>query len=241
MPNLVLHPADIPDWEAEDIVSNFLGTPAVMANAEDAKAMLDAITLNLPETIVSNLLPNPAPLATQIGVSLSGGVATHDFYIFQITPSILIPDGNRLHRLRLSLQLSSDIGMPETWDLFPPDQWDIKQVNLGEAKLDVSKALKLVCPAIPDCLGLTLDVPIRWNTQTVNIRCSDRTSNPVEWYVTDNSVQHGFTGTVIVRVPKGGNVRVAASMAGELRKSNLLGRILKARFVTDRQQYKLNA
>lgn len=236
-----LHSAEIPEWEAEDIVSGFLGTPAVLAGQAQAEEMLNAITLKLPDLPFSQRLPSVAAAPNPIGDALAADTKNFDFYVVQVTPSILVPDGNRLNRLRVRLELASDKGVPAAWDLFPPDKWDVKRISLAEAKIDVSKALLLVCPAAADCLGLKLDIPIGWNTQTVSIRTSDRMSNPVEWYVTDDSVQHGFSATVIVRVPKQGKITVAASMAGEIRKANLLGRILKARFITDTKEYAVSA
>lgn len=62
-------------------------------------------------------------------------------------------------------------------------------------------------------------------------------SNPLEWYVKDDSIEHGFTGSVIVRAPKRAKVTVDAKLVCEVRKSGVLGWILAARFESRTRAY----
>ena len=66
-------------------------------------------------------------------------------------------------------------------------------------------------------------------------------SNPVEWYVRDDSIQHGFSGHAIVRAPEDAQVEVQARILCELRASGLFGRVKKARFQSDARTYSLRS
>jgi hypothetical protein len=239
---LNLRTTSVPEWEAEDLVAGVLGPAAALASEEQARAMLGEIHIGLPEDILREDLatyagPSKASFAIPDGVETTN----YDFYVIQVPLNILVPEG-RLTRLRLRLHLvTSGVGGALAYDLFPPDQWDVSQVKLGEVKVDVSKLLTFVCPVVAGCLGVNLGFPIQWTVHNTRIRTTDRMSNPVEWYVTDRSVEHGFSGAVIARVPKGADLSVEATMVGELRKPGPLGRILKARFASDTRIYPVKA
>lgn len=237
-----LYPTSVPDWEAEDLVSGVLADPVALATDTEAREMLDKVRLTLPQDIIESKLGSYDE-KSPFGTSVTADTSNYSFYIVQVPLNILMPEG-RLSRLRLMLNLKSDAAGDSpvvAYDLFPPDKWDLKHVSLGEAKVDVSKALMFVCPAAPDCLGLNLTWPIGWDTQVVSIQTSDRMSNPMEWYVTDNSIQHGFTGSVIVRAPKSARVTIEARLVCEVRQSGLLQRVLKGRFESRVQIYHLKS
>ncbi|MGA3094990.1 MAG: hypothetical protein ABSF25_00930 [Bryobacteraceae bacterium] len=235
---LTLRPVSVPEWEAEDLVRGVLGPAVTMATDEQAEAMLKEIRVKLPQDILREDLATYAG-PQKASFQIPDGVETtnYDFYVIQVPLNILVPEG-RITRLRLRLQLvTAGVGGAVAYDLFPPDKWDVSTVKVGDVKLDVSKALGFVCPAAADCLGLNLGFPIQWTVYNTRIETTDRMSNPVEWYVTDRSVEHGFSGAVIARVPKGADLSVEAAMVGEIRKSGPLGRLLKARFASDTRIY----
>jgi hypothetical protein len=156
--------------------------------------------------------------------------------------NILIPPPRKLTRLRLALDATSDGPTDEpvvAYDLFPPDAWKPITHDLGTASVDVGKALVFLSPVIGDVLGLKLSFPLKWTTTYVSVRCSDRLSNPVEWYITDETIDHGFTGYVIWRKPKGSQLKVSASLLGELRDKSMFGRLAKAQFKTDTETYSI--
>jgi len=235
---LTLRVTSVPEWEAEDLVRGVLGPAVALASDEQAKAMLSEINIGLPVDILHEDLATYAG-SQKASFQIPDGVETanYDFYVIQVPLNILVPEG-RITRLRLSLHLvTGGAGGALAYDLFPPDKWDVSTLKAGEVKLDVSKALGFVCPAVADCLGVNLQFPIQWTVHNTSIRTTDRMSNPVQWYVTDRSVEHGFSGAVIARVPKGADLTVEAGMVGEIRKSGPLGRLLKARFASDTRIY----
>ena len=235
---LSLRTTSVPEWEAEDLVTGVLGAAATLADEEQAQAMLQGIHIGLPADILhEDLATYAGPQKATFAIPDGAEIANYDFYVIQVPLNILVPEG-RITRLRLCLHLvTGGVGGALAYDLFPPDKWDVSTVKAGEVKLDVSKALGFVCPAAADCLGVNLGFPIQWTVYNTRIKTTDRMSNPVEWYVTDRSVEHGFSGAVIARVPKGADLSVEAAMVGEIRKAGPLGRLLKARFASDARIY----
>ncbi len=164
-------------------------------------------------------------------------LSTRQYHLVEVPLNVIVPSPKHLVRLRLFLHLESDGTQPViVQDVFPPDQWSVKDHDIGEFSLDVSKALSFVCPApITDVLGLKLKWPLRWQTKEALIECSDRGANPAEWYVVDEQIAKGFTGYVIVRAGKGANVKIRPELVGELRREYAWG-LLKGRFQPVRGQ-----
>lgn len=221
------------DWEIEDRLSGQLADEMVLATEEIAQEMFKELCFNLPSHIEPRLL--------------EGGVApdsdNFDFYSINVPLNILLPEGLNLVRLRLKLDLKVQTNDATksvfAYDLFPPDKYEVKDIDLGKVSVDISKLLKYVCPPIGEGLGLNLSFPIKWKYQFLSIKTTDRYSNPVQWEIKDKAILNSFNALAIIQVSKGTNVTVDASVAGEVRKSGLLGKIIKARFISDTSTYAL--
>ncbi len=237
---LELEPTSVAEWDAEGLAFGDLSDAPGKATVDEAKAMFDAVTLTFPKVCLTrDLIGYAADRQTPLGEAIVADGQRFDFYLMELTVSILIPEPRRLARLRLSLEATPTAPTQEpviAYDMFPTDQWHAVTHDVGSVSLDVAKALTFVCPVVGDALGLKLTVPIKWTSQYVAIRSSDRLSNPAVWDVQDQAIAHGFTGYVIWRTAKGTTLNVAARLAGELR-STTLGRLRKAQFLTDRQEY----
>lgn len=235
-----MHPAEIVEWEAEDQVFGVLAEETEPVSDEEVRTMLDQMRISLPRQIQhAELVSHAAKVQSPLGEGLAAG--DYNYFLVEVPLNILVPENHVMVRLRLQLDLSGGESGAVAYDLFPPDQWEAGEISLGEVNVDVSKLLTFAFPApIADCLGFKLGFPIKWKTHTVNVSSSDKMSNPAEWYVKDESIQHGFVGYLIVRAPKGEMVEVEATLTCELRMAGLFGKIKKKRFRSDRQIYSLS-
>ncbi len=249
---LKLEPAHLPEWEAEDLLAADLAEDAALASVKEAEAMLDKITLTLPKAVMhQELVGFAASRETPLGESIRSDGDRFAFHLVELPLNILLPPDRRLVRLKLSLHARPIAGDPRgpspedaepvvAYDLFPPDAWDDKVHDIGEAHVDVSQALQFVFPALPaGALGLKLSLPIRWRTRFVLVRTSDRLSNPLEWYVKDEDITHGFTCYSIWRAPKHLGLSIDASLWGEVRATRLFAKRLKAPFCGGKVSYSI--
>lgn len=207
--------------------------------------MLNQIHLKLPKNIDYTELMGYAKMKDNpLSLDLPADNERFNFYLIEMPLNILIPENYQLVRLRISLYLETEEKNSDkviAYDLFPPDKWEEKTTALGEFKLDVSKMLSFIWEQpVAECFGLNLNIPIKWKSKSVQIRTSDRMSNPVEWYVTDQAIDNGFTGYVVIRTPKNTFVNINAVLACELRKPGILGKILKARYQSESQKYSIS-
>jgi hypothetical protein len=230
---LELVPTSVPDWEQTDASLGPMRGGPQLASDKQLRDVLGSVRFSLPAKIetepLAGYVTNGATSSTH---SLPADVADHRYTLIGCPVTILVPAPQRLVRLRLSLGLeTTPRSQPAVaYDIFPTNQWRTNTVDIGEASLDISKALQFVCPApLAGMLGLRLSIPLRWSTDTAEILTSNRMSNPVEWYVTDEKIANGFIGYSIVRAPKEATVRVHATLVGELRFRGPAS-ILKGRF-----------
>jgi len=227
-----LAPADVPEWEDEDVFSGVLGAGEQLADRDQVAAMLSAVRFTLPAMLtVQDLVSYAQQRATPLDVALIPSSAEHDYRLVEFPLNVLVPPPHRLARLRLALHLKSDDGSPvAAHDIFPPDRWVVAEHDVGELGLDVSKALQFAFPAIPaDVIGINLQLPLRWKTRAATIMTSDRNANPAEWYVRDEEIGSAFVPYLIIKSAKGTRVTIAAELAGEIRRKGPLG-LLKGRF-----------
>ena len=239
-----LEPTTVPEWEAEDMMAGRLASELRPADPDEARGMLEDLRLGFPAVLDHRELAEySAARGTPLAAELLPDTGRFAFHLVEIPLSILVPEGRRLVRLRLRTELEAGDGEPAVaYDLFPPDRWRDVVHDAGELSLDVAKALTFVCPApIGETLGLKLSLPLRWRTREVQVRTTDRLSNPVEWYVRDSAISEGFTAYLIVRAPKGAVVTVRAHLVCELRRPGPLGRILRASFRSGEERYVLGA
>lgn len=214
-----MEPTEIPEWEAEDLLSGRLASGLEMADSAQAKAMLEHVRFELPPVVDSKDMAGYAaarriPLATEHDLDLD----RFGYYLVELPLTILIPGRLRLVRLRLSIRMDAATDEPVVaHDLFPRDDWSEIEHDIGRVGLDIGKALTFVRPPVGPALGLELSFPLRWKTCRVSVSCVDRLSNPVEWNVTDESINHGFTAYLIARAPKGSPVTLHTRLACELR------------------------
>src|ERR1017187_7045952 len=236
-------PTSVPEWDHEDEASSVLGGPELhKASDDEAQRMLDQMTLELPAALDWVELVHYAQQHRIVGgLQIPPDSAHCSFYVFEAPLSIILTGGQRHVRLRLNLDLRAqnpERGEVVAYDVFPPSDVDVKELASGELNLDISKALQFVLtasgaaaatPAL-QCLGFKLNLPFRWNTLAVKLQSSGRMSSRVAWYVTDASIQKGFAPAAILRAPRGTQVIVDATLAGELRAAGLAGWILKTQF-----------
>lgn len=254
MRSLELQITSIPEWDAEDEMVGVLAdeTP-VKANEAESKEMLNSIRLQLPrveDILQVKLLRYAEQRKTPLKLAIPPDSKNYDFYLMELPLNIMMIN-QRLARLRLRLDLEALGQRSEqvvAYDLFPNDTSDTRTIMSGEVQLDVSKALKYILTAsgagaaatpLAECFGLKLDLPFKWTSTYATVQTSDRMSNPVEWYVTDDSIQNGFTGHVIIRAPKHSTVNVAARLTCEVRRGGVFGRIRKAQYKSDSYTYSL--
>lgn len=236
-----LEPGSIARWEAEDALAATLDfePQAGAPTEEEAAAMLSKLRLTLPAQVLAAELVNWAvERNTPLNLPIPADLNKYSYYLVEVPVNILAPE-HKLTRLCLSLEFQSAAqSTPVAYDLFPQDAALFKETELGEIKVDVSKALSFVAgKALGDVLGLSLKLPLKWTSQTVRIETTDRMSNPLEWFVADKSIQQGFTGYAIVRVPKGADLTIHAKLACEVRTSGVGGIFRKATFVSRARSY----
>ena len=250
---LELEPTSILEWDAEDEVAGVLAGELEKASNEEAREMLKHMQLDLPKDIIWTELHEYAEhRKTPLELVIPPDSKHYAFYQIELPLNILVTGKQRVVRLNLNLDLGAREKRPEqqilAYDLFPTDQSDLKTIMTGEANLDVSKALKYiltmtgagtVVAPLAECFGFKLALPFKWTSMHARVRTSDRMSNPVIWHVTDESIQNGFTGHIIIRAPKRSIVNITATLACELRKAGLLGRILKAQYVSKSRVFTL--
>lgn len=226
---VALEPTSVPEWDAEDQVFGVLSNDQpVPVDEASARAILEQTNIELPRALDWTALLGPDS-------------ASFDFYLIQVPLTLMLPDQQKLVRLRLELTLQAPGAKPEdvlAYDLFPTTRIDVKKIMSGEVSLDVSQALEFVLLASgpgavlapgAKCLGLKLELPFQWNSSVVAIQSSARMSNPVRWSLTDSAIQNGFSAAAIIRVPKGTKFSVTANFLGEVRQFNVLG-FSKAQF-----------
>jgi len=249
---LQLRSTSIPEWEAEDEMAAVLAYETVeKASDTEAKEMLDAMRLELPRVIDQvKLLEYAQEHNMPLDQAIIPDSKHYDYYLIELPLNILVPN-QRLVRLRLLLELEASKQKTEdivAYDIFPNDQTDVKEIITGEVNLDVSKALGFCLAAtgaglasvpLTEAFGFKLAIPFKWTSQYARVQTTDRMSNPLEWYITDSSIQNGFTGYAIIRAPKKSRVRVNATIAGEVRRADLLGKVLKAQYMSDTCAYDL--
>lgn len=243
---LELQTTSVPEWDDEEETAGAL-TDGTLVNADEDEAfgMFEQMQFSLPNNIEwTELVGYAKTRKTPFKLTISPD-KDYSYYLIEIPLNIMMIK-QRLVRLRLKLRLAvsgRDHKDIEAYDLFPTDQVDTKTIMSGQANLDISPALKFALTAIGgpaaipftpliECLGLKLSLPFKWKSSHARVQTSDRMSNPVEWYVADESIQNGFTGYAIIRAPKKSKVYVTATLVGEVRKSGFLGRILRAQFKT---------
>lgn len=182
-----------------------------------------------------------------------------DYHLIWVPTTVIVPDDRQIVRMRLVLDLAcgdgTSDGLALAYDLFPVTRFEHTTHDLGNATLDVSKALRFAVPALAalgavpgvaaaaaaDCLGLKLQLPLRWTTEHADIQSSNRLLSTVDWYVRDSAIAVGFDGYAIIQVPVRSSMVVTGRMTIELRRTNPFGRVLKARFESDYRRYAIDA
>lgn len=223
-------PTSVPEWDKEDEAAAVLaGEELVKGDEQQAKSMLEQVSLELPDALGwTELIRYAQKHQVLQGLQITPDSRHYSFYVIETPLTIVVPSNQRLVRLRLVLELRGDHAEPGevlAYDVFPTTQVDYKKLATGEVNLDVSKALQFVLTSVgaakvapvAEGLGFKLKLPFQWTTTSVTLQSSGRMSSRVQWYVTDDSIQKGFTPAAILRAPKGVTVTVEATMAGELR------------------------
>lgn len=243
--SLELHPTSIPEWDAEDEMTSVLARERlVKASDAESREMLERTRLDLPLAINwKELLQFAEHRQTPLALTIPPDSSRYSFYLIDLPLNIMVIN-QHLARLRLRLDLEApgvNADQLAAYDLFPRDESDTKTILTGEISLDVSKSLEFLTMKAPltGGFGFKLALPFKWTTTHPRVQTSDRMSNPVEWYVTDESIENGFTSHVIIRAPRTATVTVDATLVCDVRRAGLLGRILKAHFETISRRYTL--
>lgn len=228
---LELVPKKVREFTDDDRRYATLSSDIELADDEMARKMLNEITIELPNTIMeTNLLDFNQSLTTPLKLDFKPK-ANLNYYLIGVPINIMLPDHTEMMRFVLKLDMKSagkGEDAPRAWDLCPRDQANTKEILSGSASIDVGKALKfipVVGTPLTDVLTLKLDVPFSWKTTTVMVQCSNVMSNPVKWYVKDQSIQRGFIGYVIIEAPKQTHIDIDANLAVEIKKTDLISRL----------------
>jgi hypothetical protein len=248
MRTLGLEPVIVPEWDAEDLMAGSLASELEPLGPEQARELLNRVRLELPDELDHRELGNySATRGTPLEATLQPDLERFDFHLVEVPLTVLIPDDaddrpRRLVRLRMAVRIESGSdAVGAAYDLFPRDEWSDVEHHPADISIDVGKALTFIAPVVGEALGLKLSIPVRWTTRTVQIRTTDRMSNPVEWYVTDRAINEGFSAYLIARVPKGLEVSLRVTVVCELRRSGIAGRVTKATFRSGAATYALGS
>jgi len=222
-----LVPKRIQEWEDEDLMAGTAAHGLEEADPDQAKEMLNEMTLELPvEILQTELVSYSKSLRTPLKLEIppQGDL---NYFLIGIPLSFVLTDKVRMVRLNLELDL-----MPKkdvvAYDIFPDNKVQVKDILSGDFSVDIAKALTFVTKApIGDILNLKLEKPFNWTSQSIRIQCSGKMSNIVRWWVVAESMQNGFTGYVIMKAPKREAPRIKAILAVELRKAGMFGHLLK--------------
>jgi len=237
---LVLSPN--PEWDAEDEISGVLSVDApVSADPEEAERIFKQSTIKLPDALDWTELVTYVRKRSFDAVALPEHADEYEFFSVEVPITAILPDNQRLERLRLELEFRIDGARTDkavAFDLFPTSQTDVHEIMSGEAKIDIGEGLRYLLLATPaavlanaaKCLKLDISIPFKWTSETATVQSSNRMTNPTIWYVRDEAIQQGFSPSVVIRVPKQSKLTVHASMSGDLRQRGLLGKMVKAQF-----------
>lgn len=228
-------PASVPEWDAEDMFEGTLGDEAWPADEQAARAMLDEVRIELPAELQHTDLESFAgERSTPLDETLRADVRQHSFHLVGLPVPVVVPEDRRLVRLRLRLTLGDGA---VAWDVFPRTEWVAETHDVATVSVDVGNALAFVSPPLAGALGLNLDVPLRYTAHHARMQSSGPNSNPVEWLVRGDELRDGFTAYLIVRGERAAPVELRAELACELRRRNVLGRLLRATYVSDAERY----
>jgi hypothetical protein len=237
-----LHPAVVPEWEAEDMLAGRLGDETWKADEAEARAMLDRVRLELPtQAQHTDLAAFAAERATPLDAKLVADGNRYDFSLVGLPIATLVPEDRRLVRLRLrvTLENASAGAPPEAYDVFPTTEWTATEHKAATVSVDVGKALFVVLGPVGDALGLKLELPFRYTTHEARVQSTGPNSNPVEWLVKDARIKEGFVAYLIIRAAKDAAVELHGELACELRRRGPFGRILRATYASDEVRYLL--
>jgi hypothetical protein len=240
-----LTPAPIAEFDKEDEFESVLGGADVKkADDSEAEEMIEQFSLELPRALdCFELIHYAQQHKTSGGLQIPPDEKRYSFHLVEIPLTVISTGKYRLVRLRLVLKLEAKGAEVVAYDVFPPPDVEVKKLLSGEVNLDISKALKFVLTSVgaaaaapvTDSLGFKLNLPFQWNTTSVKLQSSGRMSNPVQWYVSDDSILRGFAPSAIVRARRGAAVTVRASLAGEIRRSGPRGWI-KSQFQSSKER-----
>jgi|SRR5208337_4140749 len=244
-----LEPTSVPEWDAEDeVAGTFADDTPVTASDESARAILSEIAVSLPRMLEwTQLVDYIHKTKTVADFRIPADIDHYDYYATELPLTLIIPQGQQLVRLRLTLDLDAKNSKSDpvvAYDLFPSTHIDVDTLLKGEASLDVAEGLQfaLVAAGVPQpiagitkCLGLKFKLPFQWTSRSATVQSSGRMSNPVNWLITDDAIQGGFTASLIIRTPKRIPVDVSAALHGELRRK-YLGVFAKTQFKTFKSQ-----
>ncbi len=224
---LQFKPTYIPEWDAEDELLAVLSEEVIeKASPEEAKEMLRKVRIELPPRLEwYELREYIRKRSLPWELNLPPKDRLYNYYFIELPLNILLTEKYRLVRLLLSLELNP--AQAVAYDLFPSDKIELKPILSGEVSLDVSKALRFVQVGdhLSQSLGLKISIPFKWYSTEIYINTSDRLSNPVEWYIRDNSIQKGFTAYLIIQAPPNEKTVINARLFFDVRKESWIERL----------------
>ena len=239
MTTVSMRPGEVPEWDAEEMLSGSLAEEVWPANEIQAREMLNDLRIELPDTLQhTDLVAFAGERATPLDETLRPSTTDNSFYLIGLPVPLVVPEDRRLVRLRLRM------GLPDrsvAWDVFPRTEWVTDEHQIATATLDVGKALTFVFPAVGQALGLKLEAPIHFTTTHARVQSTGPNSNPVDWLLDGDQVRAGFTAWLILCGPRHEKLDVSVRLACELRRSGVLGHLLRATFVSDEEHYVLGS
>jgi hypothetical protein len=219
-------------WRQYDDATATLKTEILDADAAQSSEMLEALRLELPdEPTWINLQHCPPDKSWELPPEDS----RFDFYMAQVPLTLIVAQKYHLTKLalRLALETVTRGGEALAHDICPNNELTSRVLMTGSLSLDLSKALGFVLaaigagpvgPALTACVGLSLQTPFEWKSETLKVQAGGKNTCEAQWLVVDKGIPDGtFSPYVVIRVPKGSRPAMTAQLQCEVKHSGPLG------------------
>jgi hypothetical protein len=219
-------------WKDYDDATGTLKMEILDADAAQGAEMLKALRLELPdEPTWTNLQHSPSDKT----LKLPPEDPDFDFYMAQVPLTLIVAQKYHLTKLALKLSLETTAHGKDAlaYDICPNNEVFSHTLVKGDLSLDLSKAFGFVLaaigagplgPAVTSCVGLNLQSPFEWKSETLTVQAGGKNTRDAQWLVIDKGIPDGtFSPYVVIRVPKGKHPAITAQLQCEVKHSGPLG------------------